>query len=63
MKKITVMVAALMLAGCASVPKPQAKHSYTAPAKIVQPAPVEQAAPKQKFKERWLTRFFRNRAQ
>lgn len=65
MKKITVMMAALMLAGCASAPKPEVKHSYTQVAKRVQAAPVVQAAPETKmakFKRRWLSKFFEDRA-
>ncbi len=55
MKKLAIAAATLMLAGCASIPqpKPQAQRSYTVPAKLVQPKPVEQPTPNQSLKKRW----------
>lgn len=54
MKKASVLVLALMLAGCASDPKP---HGYTKSAKIVQPAQTVQPTPNQIVKKRWFRGF------
>lgn len=51
MKILAAAAVALLLAGCASTPKPEVKRSYTKPAKIVQPTPAEQ--PVQQIKKRW----------
>lgn len=57
MKKLAIAAAALLLAGCAAVPKDQPKHNYTKPAKVVQAAPVEAITPNQVVKKRWYDRF------
>ena len=53
MKKITVMVAALMLAGCASAPKPSVMSQKKKAPAIAKVAPVEQPTPSQSLKKRW----------
>lgn len=66
MKKICVTIAlsGLLLAGCAEVPKgslmPKTHHVAKA-APVAVPAPVVVPAPAT-FKQRWLHKFFRDRA-
>lgn len=54
MKKLAIAAAVLMLAGCASAPKP----SVIAPKKktVVQSAQVDQT-PNQAVKKRWMPKF------
>lgn len=62
MKNLAVMVAVLMLAGCASIPQPQVNRTakadkgvYTKSAKVVQPAPMP--TPNQTVQKRWMPKF------
>jgi hypothetical protein len=49
---------ALLVAGCTTAPEPKAPPRKAVVAKAVKPEPKAQT-----FKERWLFRFFRERAQ
>jgi hypothetical protein len=60
MKKLAIAAAALMLAGCASIPQVNRtakadKGVYTKSAKLVQPAPMP--TPNQTVKKRWMPKF------
>lgn len=57
MKRIAILVAALMLAGCAHKAERPPQRGYTKTAKIVQQKPAEAPTPAQQIKRRWMPKF------
>lgn len=59
MKTLTAAAVALLLAGCASAPKPSIAPKK---APVVKVAPVEHPTPNQTVKKRWYDRFMRHKS-